>query len=161
MRVFEMKKLNLILITLLSTLLIVSTASAEDKLKPILDSIYNAIKALVDKTGGIIFSIFPSLQNSIEGILNSIDNFLPFMKDFHWVYYILIFIAIIAILAELWHMSRYYIINSISGIIFLLILIHVVGVEIQVTLPVLVLIVLFGIPGVLLILILHYLGIYL
>ena len=155
-----MKILNPILISL-SALLITPTVSAEDKLKPVLDSIYNAIKALVDKTGGIIFSIFPSLQNSIEGILNSIDKFLPFMKDFHWVYYILIFIAIIAILAELWRMSEYYIINSISGIIFLLILIHIFGVEIHVTLPVLILIVLFGIPGVLLITLLHYMGIHL
>ncbi len=155
-----MKILNPILI-LLSAILTAPAVSAEDKLKPALDSIYNAIKTLADMIGGIIFSVFPSLENSIEGILNSIDKFLPFMKDYHWIFYILIFIAIMAILAELWRMSKYYIINSISGLIFLLILIHIFGVEISITLPALIMIVLFGIPGVLLILILHYLGIFL
>lgn len=158
-----MKILNPIIIPLTAVfaLLIASTVSADDRLKPILDTIYNAIKTLIDKLGGIISSLFPSLDKSIEGMLNLIYKFLPFMKDFNWIFYILLFVVILIILTELWDMSKYYIMNTISGVILLLILIHVLGVGIRVTLPAFILIILFGIPGVLLILILHYLGIFL
>ncbi|MBN2015019.1 MAG: pro-sigmaK processing inhibitor BofA family protein [Candidatus Altiarchaeota archaeon] len=56
-------------------------------------------------------------------------------------------------------MGKHFMINTIVGILLLLILIHVLGVGIQITILALIITAVFGIPGVIFIVMLHYLGI--
>lgn len=150
---------NRILIASILILYLSSFAAAEDKLKPVLDEIYGVIKTIAGKLGEIFFSFFPSFEDSLTKTMDFIDKNFPIMKDFHWVFYLAIFFAVMAILSKLWEISKHYIINSVIGIILLLILIHVLGVKIKITLLTLIMATLFGVPGVLFILILHYGGI--
>ncbi len=135
------------------------SASAEDKLKPFVDQSFNAIKQADDKVAGLVYSLFPSLKESLAGTIGSADRFLPFMKDFHWIYYLAGFIVIIAVLVKIWELGKHFLINSVVGILLLLICIHVLGVEIKVSLLTLLVTGILGVPGVLLILLLHYLGV--
>ena len=140
------------------------SVSAEDKLKPALEQLYNATQQIVDKIQEIVYGFFPGLEASVEEIkalfLSSpVLEWFPNLKGFFWLFYVAAFFAILAILAKVWSMSKHFIINSVVGIIILLILVHYFDVEIQVTILKLVIIAIFGIPGVLFVLIAHYLGI--
>ena len=157
------KTLHFLIISLLF-LSIVQSASAEDTLKPALEQLYNAIQQIVDKIQEIVYGFFPGLEASVEGIkavfLSSpVLEWFPILHDYFWLFYVAAFFVIIAILAKVWSMSKNFIINSVVGIIILLILVHYFDVGIQVTILKLALIAIFGVPGVLFVLIAHYLGI--
>lgn len=155
----QFRDLNKILITSILILYLSSFAAADDKLKPVLDEIYGVIKTIAGKLRDIFFSFFPSFEDYLTETMDFIDKNFPIMKDFHWIIYLAIFFAVMAILSKLWEISRYYIINSVIGIILLLILIHILEVKIKITLLTLIIVTLFGVPGILFILILHYCGI--
>ena len=159
-----MRKVLLCTTLLFTVLFFIQTVAAEDMLKPMIDSLFNAIKSLIDKILDFLYLLFPSLGNSIRNlfsydILYPISEWFPFIRNFYFLFYLAAFFAIMLIIAKLWSLSKHYIINSIVGIILLMILIHFLGVEIQVTILKLIIIAIFGIPGLIFILILHYLGI--
>jgi hypothetical protein len=81
------------------------------------------------------------------------------VRGLYWLVYLAAFFAVFAVLAKLWSMGEHFVINTIVGLLLLLVLIHIFGVEIQITLLVLILTAIFGVPGVIFVLILHYLGI--
>lgn len=163
------------LIAIVLLILLSGIVSAEDRLKPVLDSIYkpgremaerfyDTIKELTDRILSVLYTLFPSLEESIKNPPKPEKPLLeiPVLRElekFYFLIYLAIFFVAIAILAKLWSLSKRYILNSISGVALLLILIHVFGVEIKVTLLRLIIIALFGIPGALFVLVLHYLGI--
>jgi len=134
-------------------------ASAEDRLKPYVDKIYPVIMEVDNRIGEFIFALFPTFRESLTATMKSMDRAFPFIAGFHWVFYVAIFIGILATLSRLYDISKRYVINSILGIVLLLVLIHVLGVELKITLFTLIATALLGIPGVLLVLILHYMGI--
>jgi len=149
---------------LLALVLLSAMGSAEDLLKPLIDSFFNAIKAVVDIIAGFIFGVFPGLEESINNLLSGdllwpISDWAPWIRGLYWLFYIALFFAIMAIIAKLWSMGKHFIVNTIVGILLLLILIHVLGVEMKISLLKLTIIAIFGIPGVIFILILHYLGV--
>ncbi|HEX54650.1 MAG: hypothetical protein DRO94_03075 [Candidatus Altiarchaeales archaeon] len=139
-------------------------ASARDILKPMIDRFMEIMYLFFKKILAIIGLLFPSLDNSILKFLSSdllypLSEWFPFIRMFYPLLYLALFFTVIAIIAKLWSMSKRYAINSISGIILLIILIHGFGVEIEVTIPKIIISAIFGIPGVIFILILHYLEI--
>ncbi|MBU4267025.1 MAG: pro-sigmaK processing inhibitor BofA family protein [Candidatus Altiarchaeales archaeon] len=157
------KTLHFLIISLLF-LSIVQSVSAEDTLKPALEQLYNAVQQIVDKIQEIVYGFFPGLEVSVEEIKaifleSPVLEWFPIIQDYLWLFYVAAFFAILAILAKVWGMSKHFIINSVVGIIILLILVHYFDVEIQVTILKLAIIAIFGIPGVLFVLIAHYLGI--
>ena len=143
----------------LSILLLCGFAAAEDKLKPFVDKTYSVIKEVDTRIGEFLFSLFPSFRESLNATMKSMDRVFPFIAGFHWVFYVAIFIGILATLSRLYDISKRYVINSILGIALLLIFIHVLGVELKITLLTLIITALLGVPGVLFVLILHYMGI--
>jgi len=164
------KTLHFLIISLLF-LSIVQSVSAEDTLKPILEDIYTIIKKLVNVTQQIVDKILEILDGAFPGLETSVENlkalflsspvleWFPVLKEFLWIFYLAAFFAILAIIAKVWSISKRLIINTITGNILLLLLIHYFGVEIEVTVIALILVELFGVPGVLFVLIAHYLGI--
>ena len=134
-------------------------AVAEDKLKPFIDNLAKMIQGLSDPLIRTFYSLFPTFEGSLTSFMSSLDQFLPFLKDFHWLVYLALFFVLMAILAKMWEMSKHYIYNSIVGVVLLLICIHLLGVELKITLLTLLITVVFGVPGVLFILIAHYTGI--
>ena len=157
------KILHFLIISLLF-LSIVQLVSAEDKLKPALEQLYNAVQQIVDKIQEIVYGFFPGLEASVEEIkavfLSSpVLEWFPIIQDYLWLFYVAAFFAILVILAKVWSMSKHFILNSVVGILILLILVHYFDVDIQVTLLKLAIIAIFGVPGVLFVLIAHYLGI--
>ncbi len=156
--------LSALLIISLLFLSVVQSVSAEDKLKPVLERLYNATQQIVDRVEKIAYGFFPGLEDSIENLTSiflssPVFEWFPNLRNFFWLFYVAAFFAILGILAKVWSMSKHLILNSVIGIIILLILIHYLDVEIKVTLLKLALIAIFGIPGVLFVLIAHYLGI--
>jgi hypothetical protein len=149
-----------ILVLLMGLILLTSVACAEDLLKPLIDTFFGAIKGLIDIIAAIIFGLFPGLKESLSAdILAPVAKDWPWIRGFYWLVYLAAFLAVIAILAKLWSMGEHFVINTIVGLLLLLVLIHIFGVEIQITLLVLILTAIFGVPGVIFVLILHYLGI--
>jgi hypothetical protein len=145
-----------LLVALVLIIYLSNFAATEDKLKPVIDEVCSIISAVSGGLGDIFFSLLPSFEDSLNEMMDFIDLTFPFMKDFHWVIYLAIFLAVMLVLSRLWKISRHYIWNSITGIILLLILIHPLGVEIKITLLTLIIVALFGVPGVLFTLIMHY-----
>ncbi len=146
-------------------ILLSAAVSAEDMLKPIIDTLFNAIKTLVNAILNFIYGFFPGLRESVNNLLSGdllwpISNQFPWVRSLYWLFYLAAFFAIMAVIAKLWSLSKRYIINSIVGMILLLIIIHLFGVEIKITLLKLIIIAVFGVPGVIFILLLHYLGIH-
>lgn len=155
-----MENTTMLVSILLVLFLLSATASAEDLLKPIIDDFFNAMKALVDVIAGFIFGLFPGLEESFKGDpLGPIAGFFPWIRSFYWLFYLAVFFAVMAVIAKLWGMGKHFIINTVVGILLLLILIHVLGVEMEITILTLIITAIFGIPGVIFILMLHYLGI--
>jgi len=149
---------------LLALVLLSAVGSAEDKLKPLIDSFFNLMKAVVDAIAELVFEVFPGLEESINNLLSGdplwpISDWAPWIRSLYWLFYIALFFAIMAIIAKLWGMGKHFIVNTIVGILLLLILIHVLGVEMEISLLKLTITAIFGIPGVIFILILHYLGV--
>jgi hypothetical protein len=145
-------------------LLLSAVVSAEDKLKPIVDAFFNAIKAVVDAIAGFIFGVFPGLENSIKNLFSAdllwpISDWAPWVRGLYWLFYLAAFFAVMAVIAKLWSLSKRYIVNSVVGVLLLLILIHIFGVGVKITLLKLIITAIFGIPGVIFILFLHYLGV--
>jgi hypothetical protein len=136
-----------------------SYASAEDKLKPFIDYFAKMIQGLSAPLVRTFYSLFPTFEESLSSFMGSLDRTLPFLKDFHWIVYLAMFFVLMAILAKMWEMSKHYIYNSIVGVVLLLICIHLLGVELKITLLTLLITAVFGVPGVLFILIAHYAGI--
>lgn len=134
-------------------------AAAEDKLKPFIDYTAKTIQGLSNPLIRIFFSLFPTFEESLTSFMDSLDQFLPFLKEFHWLVYLALFLVLMAILAKMWEMSKHYIYNSIVGVVLLLICIHILGVELKITLLTLLITAVFGVPGVLFILLAHYAGI--
>ncbi len=162
--IIEMKITIKFLAVILLILLLSIIVSADDKLKPIIDTFFNAIKAVVDAISGFIFGFFPGLEESINSLLSRdflwpVSEWLPWIRSLYWLFYLAAFFAIIAIIAKLWSLSKRYILNSIVGVLLLLILIHIFDVEMKITLLKLIITAIFGVPGVIFILILHYLRI--
>lgn len=152
----ENKKLALSLLIIV----LISTASGEDLLKPLIDDFFNAMKSLVDVIAGFVFGLFPGLEESFAGDpLGPIAGFFPWIRSLYWLFYLAVFFAVMAVIAKLWGMGKHFMINTIVGILLLLILIHVLGVGIQITILALIITAVFGIPGVIFIVMLHYLGI--
>jgi len=157
-------------IPIISTLLIliiltltITTVSAEDKLKPILEEAYNSIKKFIDRIADIIFDIFPGLRDSLYGLFfwEPEEEYLSWvrsLRSFFWLFYIAAFIVIIAFLMQLWSTSKRYLYNTITGLLILLICIHMLGVGLKFTVFNLILVVLLGIPGAIMVLIFYYLG---
>jgi hypothetical protein len=134
-------------------------AFAEDKLKPYVDYLAETAHTVSGSLLSAFYSLFPSLEESVAAFINSVDATMPFLKDYHWLVYLAIFFVVMAVIAKLWKMSENYMINSIVGVILLLICIHLLGVELKITLLSLVITAIFGVPGVLFILGAHYAGI--
>jgi len=134
-------------------------AAAEDKLKPFIDYLTKIIQDLSAPLKRTFYSLFPTFEESLTSFMSSLDKTLPFLKDFHWLVYLALFFVLMAILAKMWKMSREYIYNSIVGVILLLICIHILGVELKITLLTLLITAVFGVPGVLFTLVMHYTGI--
>ncbi len=134
-------------------------AYAEDKLKPYVDYLAKTADAASGSLISAFYALFPALEGSLADFMGSVDATLPFLKDFHWLVYLAMFFVVVAILAKLWKMSQNYLINSIVGVILLLICVHVLGVELRITLLSLLITAIFGVPGVLFILLAHYMGI--
>ena len=146
-------------VALASLLIVLSTyAAAEDKLKPYVDYLAKSIQGLPGPLIRTFYSLFPSFEESMIAFMKSVDTTMPFLKDYHWLVYLAIFFVVMAILTKMWEMSKHYIINSIVGVILLLICIHVLGVELKITLLTMLITAIFGVPGVLFILIAHYAG---
>ena len=143
-----------ILIVLLS-----GHAAAEDKLKPFIDNLAKMIQGLSTPLIRTFYSLFPTFEGSLTSFMSSLDQTLPFLKDYHWLVYLALFFVLMAILAKMWEMSKHYVYNSIAGVVLLLICIHLLGVELKITLLTLLITAVFGVPGVLFILIAHYTGI--
>jgi inhibitor of the pro-sigma K processing machinery len=140
-------------------LLLSGYASAEDKLKPFIDYAAKMIQGLTNPLVRVFYSLFPTFEESLTSFMGSLDQSLPFLKEFHWVVYLALFFVLMAILAKMWEMSKHYIYNSIVGVLLLLVCIHILGVELKITLLTLLITAVFGVPGVLFILIAHYTGI--
>ena len=151
-----MKKVPVIAVLMV---LLSGYAAAEDKLKPFIDYLAKIIQGLSDPLLRTFYSLFPTFEESLTTFMSSLDKTLPFLKDFHWIVYIALFFVLMAILAKMWEMSKHYVYNSIVGVVLLLICIHLLGVELKITLLTLLITAVFGVPGVLLILIAHYMGI--
>jgi hypothetical protein len=134
-------------------------AAAEDKLKPFIDYLAKMIQELSSPLIRAFYSLFPTFEGSLTSFMGSLDRTLPFLKDFHWLVYLAMFFVLMAILAKMWEMSKQYIYNSILGVILLLICIHTLGVELKITLFTLLVTAVFGVPGVLFTLVMHYMGI--
>ena len=134
-------------------------ACAEDKLKPYVDLVGGFFSNVGSFIGRFFYGLFPSLERSVNQNMTFLDGLLPAFKEYHWIFYLALAFFVLAILSKVWENARRYVMNSIGGIILLLILIHLFGVEIEVTVWVLLLTALFGIPGVLFVAILHYAGI--
>ncbi|MFZ2456577.1 MAG: pro-sigmaK processing inhibitor BofA family protein [Candidatus Altiarchaeia archaeon] len=134
-------------------------AAAEDKLKPFIDYGAKMVQELSNPLIRAFFSLFPSFEGSLASFMGSLDETLPFLKGFHWLIYIALFFVLMAILAKMWEMSKHYIYNSIAGVVLLLVCIHLLGVELKITLMTLLITAVFGVPGVLFVLIAHYTGI--
>jgi hypothetical protein len=142
-----------------SLLALCASVSAEDKLKPYLDRTYSVVHEFDTRVGELFFGFFPTFKESLASTMKSVDRVFPFIAGFHWVFYVATFIGILAMLSRLCEISKRYLINSVLGIALLLILIHVLGVELKITLFTLIAAALLGVPGVLLALLLHYTGI--
>lgn len=134
-------------------------ASAEDKLKPAIDYSTGILRGLLDPFIKLFYSLFPSFEESLTSFMGSLDQTFPFLREFHWLVYIALFFVLMAILAKVWSLSKQYIYNSIVGVLLLLICIHLLGVELRITLLSLLITAVFGVPGVLFLLIMHYSGI--
>jgi hypothetical protein len=134
-------------------------AAAEDKLKPFIDYLSKTIQGLSNPLIRTFYSLLPTFEESLTSFMGSLDQSLPFLKEFHWLVYLAIFFTAMAILAKIWEMSKGYIYNSIAGVILLLICIHILGVELKITLLTLLITAVFGVPGVLFTLVMHYMGI--
>jgi hypothetical protein len=134
-------------------------AAAEDKLKPFIDYLAKMIQNLSAPLVRTFYSLFPTFEGSLTSFMRSLDRTLPFLKDYHWLVYLAMFFVLMAILAKMWEMSKHYIYNSIAGVILLLICIHILGVELKITLFTLLVTAVFGVPGVLFTLVMHYMGI--
>jgi len=159
-----MKKLIHLLIISLFFLSMLQSVSADDKLKPMLERLQEATQKFVDKILEILYGFFPHLEESVEEVKSGeyfepVTELLPFLKDLYWIFYVAAFFVILAVLAKMWSMSKRFIINSVAGIALLLIAIHVLEVDIKVTILKLILIALFGVPGTVFVLIAHYWGI--
>ena len=153
------KKSKLVTAIFLSALTI-QNVCAEDLLKPLIDTFFNAMKALYGMIAGFIFNLFPGLQNSFAANpFGPIANIIPGIENLAWLFYLAVFFAVIAVVAKMWMMGKHFIVNTVVGLLLLLILIHVLGVGIEITILKLILTAIFGIPGVILVVILHYLGI--
>ncbi len=151
---------NKALVLLAALVLLSSTACAEDLLKPIIDVFFSIIKWFVDIISGFFFALFPGLGDWFKADpLAPVARLIPWIRGFYWLIYLAVFLAVMAVLAKLWSMSIHYITNSVAGVILMLILIHVLGVEIRITLLSLIITALFGVPGVIFVVMLHYLGI--
>lgn len=134
-------------------------ASAEDKLKPYVDRAKGFLSSFSSAAGESFYGLFPYLEKSVNENMNFLDRLVPAFKEYHWVFYLAVAFIVLATLSKLWENARHYVLNSVGGIILLLILIHVLGVEIEVTVWVLLFTALFGIPGVLFVVVMHYAGI--
>ncbi len=152
----------IVLTTMLLSLCL--SASAEDKLKPLLDGLYNSMKHVVDAVAGLLFSLFPGLRDSLHGLFfwEPEEEYLSWvisLRSLFWIFYIAAFIVLVAFLLQLWSMSRRYLYNTITGIAILLICIHLLGVGIEFTLLNLMLVILLGIPGAVIVVAFHYIGV--
>jgi len=136
----------------------IGTVSADDQLKPYLDQAYKFMKDSDQNAGNTFFRFFPGFEDSLNSTLSWLDEKISFMKDNHWIFYVVFFIVVVSLLIKVWERSDGYVINSIVGIAALLILIHVLGVLIRVTLLRFALVLVLGLGGVLIVLAMHYLG---
>lgn len=151
-------KIPIGLTTIFILLILMHQVSANDTIGSATDKFFNAIKTLTGIISGIILFLFP-LKASLEIMEDSMFALFPFMKDMIWLAYLAIFLLIMAILEKLWEISKRLIINVIVGLILLLTITHVFGVDIQFSLMGMVVVMIFGVPGVLFVLLMHYLGI--
>ncbi|MEA1924860.1 MAG: hypothetical protein U9M95_03230 [Candidatus Altiarchaeota archaeon] len=158
---------NKIFKVILLTILLLSlsmSACAEDKLKPLLEGVYNSMKGVVDSVAGLIFNMFPGLRESLYSLFfwEPQEEYLSWvisLRSLFWLVYIAAFIVLIAFLLQIWSMSKRYLYNTITGIGILLVCIHLLEVEIEFTLLNLILVVLLGIPGAVIVIALQYIGI--
>lgn len=149
-----------LLALLAAVLLLSSVASAEDKLKPLIDTFFNAIKSLADLITEAVFGLFPGLRQSLSAdILAPIAVHFPWIRGFYWLFYLAVFFVVMAVIAKIWSMGQHFIVNTVVGLIILLILVHLLGVELKITVLVLVITAIFGVPGVIFVVLMHYVGI--
>lgn len=160
----ETHNLRILLISALIMILVINPVSAKDQLKPILEKVYNQIKEVVDFVSGYFEKLFPGLTNSVNNLFffeleDKNFQWLSELRELIWLFYIAAFIVIIAFLIQLYQLSKHYLYNTIAGMVLLLICIHLLGVKIKFTILNLILVVLLGIPGAIITLAFHYLGV--
>lgn len=134
-------------------------AAAEEKKGGYVDDFGRYLKEFDEKAGATFFRLFPNLEESLNKTTESIDGFMPFMRDYHWVIYLLLFFVVVGLLIKVWEESSHYLVNSLLGLILLITCIHLLEMKINVTLFGLIITLILGVPGVLVILALHYLGV--
>jgi len=157
------KKGIFVLVLILFTLLAVDVA-AEDRLKPALEGVYNSIKGVVDAVAGLLFNLFPGLKDSLMSLFywepqEAYLSWVISLRSLFWLVYVAVFIVLIAFLLQIWSMSKRYLVNTITGLLILLICIHLLGVPIGFSILNLILVVLLGIPGALIVIAFYYLGV--
>jgi hypothetical protein len=143
------------------------------------------INSIFDRITQNIYSFLPDIKDSFDGSANATSK-LPLPTEYSWIFYLIAFLAGLTILSRIWQMIKgaslglinflkaLTIITSFSniweigkklfenasiGIFLLLVIIHLLGVQLKVTVLILILTILLGVKGVLFVLVMHYLGI--
>jgi hypothetical protein len=124
----------------------------------LLEQADKSLKDTDEATGRTFFALFPGFEESLNSTLNEVDKNLSFMKDNHWIFYVIFLIALISFSIKVWEMSDGLFINSVLGIAALLIILHMFDMAIKVTLLRFSLVFILGLGGVLIVLAFDFLG---
>jgi hypothetical protein len=124
----------------------------------LVDQTYQSLQDTDEASGNTFFALFPGYEQSLNSTLDEVDRNISFMKDNHWLFYVVFVIVLVSLLIKVWEKSDNYLINSILGIAALLIILHMFNIAIKVTLLRFAMVLVLGLGGVVIVLILHYLG---
>jgi hypothetical protein len=160
-------------------------AAAEDLNKTSDNPAAKIIIGTADRLTHTVTALFPSAEGSLNGTANT-ESQLPLPKEYSWIFYLIAFLAGLTILSRIWQMikgaslglinflkalaimasfsnilgiGKKLFENASIGIFLLLVITHLLGVQLKVTVLVLILTILLGVKGVLFVLLMHYLGI--
>ena len=170
----------------IALLMILSVCAAAEDLNKTSDN--QAAKIIIgtaDRLTHTVYALFPNVGGSVNGTANT-ESELPLPKEYSWIFYLIAFLAGLTILSRIWQMikgaslglinflralaimasfsniweiGKKLFENAAIGIFLLLVIIHLLGVQIKVTVLALILTILLGVKGVLFVLVMHYLGV--
>jgi hypothetical protein len=146
------------LMALLAIGMILLTSAGTVYAQDLLEEADKSLKDTDEAAGHMFFALFPGFESSLNSTLEEIDRNFSFMKDNHWIFYVIFLILVISFSIKVWEMSDGLFINSVLGIAAILIILHMFGIAVKITLLRFSLIFILGLGGVLIVLAFHYLG---